>query len=75
MLAAFLVPVLARKVAQVFLGLAQERFLPEEVVGVFVEAVVQLAFLLQDLDYASTLVPLFLAQLLVLLPELLARAL
>jgi len=69
------VPVLARKVAQVFLGLAQERFLPEEALGVFVEAVVQLAFLLQDLDYASTFVPLFLAQLLVLLPELLARAL
>ena len=71
----FLAPVLAREVALVFLGLVQERFLPEEVVGVFVEAVVQLAFLLQDLDYASTFVPLFLAQLLVLLPELLVRAL
>ena len=47
----------AREVAQVFLGLVQERFLPEEAVGVFVEAVVQLAFLLQDLDYASTFVP------------------
>ena len=59
MLAAFLVPVLARKVAQVFWGLVWERFLPEEVVGVFVEAVVQLALflLLQDLDYASTFVP------------------
>ena len=59
MLAAFLVPVLAREVALVFLGLAQERFLPEEAVGVFVEAAVQLALflLLQDLDYASTFVP------------------
>ena len=56
-LAAFLVAVLAREVVVAFLGLVQERFLPQEVVGVFVEAVVQLAFLLQDLDYAPTFVP------------------
>ena len=59
MLAAFLVPVLARKVAQVFWGLVRERFLPEEVVGVFVEAAALLALLLllQDLDYAPMFVP------------------